>query len=252
MKIGVLLSENDKQNELIYAFKQKGLEVSSIKAPLHFSSSDIMNILEFLHSGTYDIVHNSAGIFPLVLSSGLRTPMLTVINNYLSDEELLIIKKLPPARYFASYEASQIPGEIIGKTFAIDKTDMAGTFLSIYESILKDTEAIDRRPWGYYEVISDMKDHKVKRINVMPGKRLSLQSHRRRSEHWFVVSGKGVATLNGTDYELGEGDSIDIAKGSAHRISNPYETPLVFIEVQMGDYFGEDDIVRMEDDFGRV
>jgi mannose-6-phosphate isomerase len=115
----------------------------------------------------------------------------------------------------------------------------------------KETSSIDRRPWGFYEVLSEKNDHKVKRITVNPGKRLSLQSHEKRSEHWVVVTGRGVVTLNNNIFELGEGQSVDIVKGAAHRILNPGETPLVFIEIQMGDYFGEDDIIRLEDDFGR-
>ncbi|HXZ61300.1 MAG TPA: phosphomannose isomerase type II C-terminal cupin domain, partial [Acidimicrobiales bacterium] len=93
---------------------------------------------------------------------------------------------------------------------------------------------------------------KVKRIVVHPGKRLSYQRHAQRAEHWFIVSGAAKVTLDGEDIALGPGESIDIPRGSAHRIANVGETDLVFIEVQHGTYFGEDDIVRLEDDFGRV
>ena len=108
------------------------------------------------------------------------------------------------------------------------------------------------RPWGHYEVLSDEPDHKVKRIVVRPGKRLSLQRHQRRAEHWVVVSGRGVVTRDDDDVELQEGESFDIPRGAAHRMTNPGDAPLVFIEVQRGDYFGEDDIERLEDDFGRA
>lgn len=111
---------------------------------------------------------------------------------------------------------------------------------------------VDHRPWGFYEVLSDAADHKVKRITVRPGKRLSLQRHRRRSEHWFVVKGRALVTLDGREIEIEGGGSIDIPQGSSHRIANIGEDDLVFIEVQRGDYFGEDDIERLEDDFGRV
>ncbi len=111
---------------------------------------------------------------------------------------------------------------------------------------------IDHRPWGFYEVLSDESDHKVKRITVKPGMRLSLQRHRRRSEHWFIVRGRALVTVDGREVELEGGDSIDIPQGAAHRIANTGEEDLVFIEVQRGDYFGEDDIERLEDDFGRV
>lgn len=116
----------------------------------------------------------------------------------------------------------------------------------------KESIAIETRPWGFYEVLSDKPDHKVKRITVFPGKRLSLQSHKLRSEHWVAVTGKGVVSLEGKNYELCPGESIDIPKNAAHRMSNPNEEPMSFIEVQMGEYFGEDDIIRMEDDFGRI
>ncbi len=109
----------------------------------------------------------------------------------------------------------------------------------------------DDRPWGSYDVLDDGEDHKVKRIVVAPGKRLSYQRHAKRSEHWFVVSGHGLVTLDDAVVEVGPGDAVDVGLGVAHRMHNPGETPLVFIEVQHGSYFGEDDIERIEDDFGR-
>lgn len=108
------------------------------------------------------------------------------------------------------------------------------------------------RPWGYYEVLSEEKDHKVKRITVFPEKRLSLQLHKLRSEHWFVVKGAGLVTSDKEEYEVSAGQSLDIKKETAHRIKNIGQGDLVLIEVQTGFYFGEDDIHRLEDDFGRV
>lgn len=108
------------------------------------------------------------------------------------------------------------------------------------------------RPWGRYEVLADSASHKVKTITVEPGKRLSYQRHARRAEHWFVVSGSGRVTLDGVDKDLAPGDSVDIATGVAHRIECTGTDPLVFVEVQTGDYFGEDDIVRLDDDYGRA
>ena len=118
---------------------------------------------------------------------------------------------------------------------------------------MESQEMEEQRPWGFYEVLSDEKsDHKVKRITVWPGKRLSLQYHRKRSEHWVVVAGRGLVTVDGRPAKLGAHDSIDIPLGAQHRIENIGADPLVFIEVQQGEYFGEDDIVRLEDDFGRI
>jgi len=109
-----------------------------------------------------------------------------------------------------------------------------------------------RRPWGYYEVLVDEASYKVKRIVVAPGKRLSLQRHRRRQEHWFFVQGRGVVTVNGDQREVGAAQAVDIPRGAAHRVHNCSSTPLVFVEVQTGEYFGEDDIERLEDDYGRA
>jgi mannose-6-phosphate isomerase len=110
----------------------------------------------------------------------------------------------------------------------------------------------DHRPWGYYTVLSDEPDHKVKRIVVYPQKRLSLQRHKQRSEHWVIVRGDALVTLDDTNIRLTKGMSIDIPAGSAHRIKNTGSEDLAFIEIQQGTYFGEDDIERLEDDFGRV
>ncbi len=110
----------------------------------------------------------------------------------------------------------------------------------------------DHRPWGYYRVLADQKDHKIKKIIVYPHKRLSLQSHKRRSEHWHIVSGEAIVTLNGDSIHLKAGESVDIPAGAKHRVENPAAEELSFVEIQRGDYFGEDDIERYEDDYGRV
>ena len=112
----------------------------------------------------------------------------------------------------------------------------------------------EERPWGSYTVLDEAANFKVKRIEVLPGKRLSYQSHRFRAEHWFVVSGTAKVTLNDEIYMVKNGESIDIRIGDKHRVENPDTggEGLVFIEVQRGTYLGEDDITRYEDDFGRI
>lgn len=109
----------------------------------------------------------------------------------------------------------------------------------------------DERPWGYYEVVDSGDGFRVKRICISPGKRLSYQRHFRRTEHWYVVSGFGVATLDDVDQSVTTGSSLDVAVRAAHRMANVGDDDLVFIEVQTGAYFGEDDIERLSDDFGR-
>lgn len=108
------------------------------------------------------------------------------------------------------------------------------------------------RPWGYYIILADEEEHKVKRIVVKPGKRLSLQRHQRRTEHWFVLFGEAVVTLDDQEIKVLPGEAMDIPKTAWHRVQNPGAEDLAFIEIQTGDYFGEDDIERAEDDFGRV
>jgi mannose-6-phosphate isomerase len=110
----------------------------------------------------------------------------------------------------------------------------------------------DSRPWGEYWVIEDAISHKVKKIQVNPGGRLSYQYHFKRSEVWTVVSGVARITLDGTIKDYFVGETAIIPLGMHHRVENPIEEPLIFIEVQHGTYFGEDDIVRIEDDYQRA
>jgi len=109
----------------------------------------------------------------------------------------------------------------------------------------------EERPWGNFTVLHTDENCQVKKLVVNPGKRISLQSHKFRAEHWFIVSGQGVAELDGVEMQVQSGDSIDVPIGSKHRISSSSAEPLVFIEIQTGSSFSEDDIVRYEDDFGR-
>ncbi len=109
----------------------------------------------------------------------------------------------------------------------------------------------DDRPWGYYEVVDVAEAFRVKRICVRPGQRLSYQRHAQRSEHWYVVAGAGVATIDGVDHRLVPGSTVDIPVGTAHRVASDVDVDLVFVEIQTGAYFGEDDIERLDDDYGR-
>lgn len=111
---------------------------------------------------------------------------------------------------------------------------------------------VDHRPWGFYEILSDAADSKVKRITVYPKQRLSLQRHFHRSEHWYLISGLAIVTRNGEEITLSARQSVDLPVLAWHRIRNIGEENVVFIEVQTGDYFGEDDIERSQDDYGRV
>lgn len=120
------------------------------------------------------------------------------------------------------------------------------------EQIIDNSPRFDQRPWGTFTVLDEGDGFKVKRIEVFSGKRLSYQKHSQRAEHWVVVQGTAKVTLDGDEVLVAAGEAIDIAVGSAHRVENPGDETLVFIEVQRGNYLGEDDIVRLQDDFGRA
>lgn len=116
-------------------------------------------------------------------------------------------------------------------------------------------EALDHttvhRPWGRYTVLEQEERYKIKKIVVNPGERLSLQKHHHRSEHWVVVKGTAKVTVHETFHSVHENESIFVPKGAVHRVENEGKIPLEIIEVQVGEYLGEDDIVRLEDRYGR-
>ena len=112
--------------------------------------------------------------------------------------------------------------------------------------------SIEERPWGSYTVLQDCEVCKVKRIKVLPGKRLSYQYHHNRAETWVFITGNGTVVINDELQPVAPGCVVQIPQMDKHRVHNTGVGNLEFIEVQLGSYFGEDDIVRIEDDFGRV
>ena len=110
----------------------------------------------------------------------------------------------------------------------------------------------EQRPWGSYTVLDEGHHYKVKRLEVLPGKRLSYQKHTQRSEHWMVVQGSASVTLDGQEITVEIGEAVNVPLGTAHRITNPGSELLVLIEIQRGSYLGEDDIIRLQDDYGRA
>ena len=110
----------------------------------------------------------------------------------------------------------------------------------------------DERPWGRYEVLEEQPGFKVKVLEVKPGARLSLQRHRHRGEHWVVVAGTADVVCGEREVKLHRGQHIHIPPETDHRLGNSSEEALAVIEVQLGDYLGEDDIIRLEDDYHRL
>ncbi|MGA7935758.1 MAG: phosphomannose isomerase type II C-terminal cupin domain [Kovacikia sp.] len=112
--------------------------------------------------------------------------------------------------------------------------------------------ATELRPWGSFTVLEEGRGYKIKRIEVKPGHRLSLQMHHHRSEHWIVVAGTAKVTCGGEESVLSTNQSTYVPQCTTHRLENPGVIPLVLIEVQNGEYLGEDDIVRFQDDYERA
>jgi mannose-6-phosphate isomerase len=109
----------------------------------------------------------------------------------------------------------------------------------------------EERPWGFYEILLDTSYTKVKQITVNPGQRLSYQYHNQRKECWTIVRGSATIILDDEKVFRNQGESITISLGAKHRIINETDEPLVFVEVQTGESFEEEDIIRIEDDYGR-
>lgn len=140
--------------------------------------------------------------------------------------------------------------EIAEERFSVDR--MVEDYIKVYKTILKKCNRESERPWGYYEVLMERPGYKVKNLTILPQGEISLQLHHHRSEHWFIVKGKGIITKNGSEIKVLAGDSVDLPVNEVHRIKNIDNDDLVFIEVAKGDYLGEDDIVRLEDIYGRA
>ena len=116
----------------------------------------------------------------------------------------------------------------------------------------KGITATELRPWGSFTILEEGRGYKIKRIEVKPGHRLSLQMHHHRSEHWIVVSGTAKVTCGDQEVMLSNNQSTYVPQCTNHRLENPGVIPLVLIEVQNGEYLGEDDIIRFQDDYART
>ena len=146
-------------------------------------------------------------------------------------------------------------GGVDGRDAAVSHGPNDLSFLTDLKKGSATSDAVEHlatdRPWGSYRRIDIGYRYQVKRITVAPGGRLSLQKHHHRAEHWIIVAGTAEVTKGSVTHLLHEGDHLFIPQGEIHRCTNPGKVPLVLIEVQMGTYTGEDDIVRIDDVYGR-
>jgi len=216
----------------------------------------LANVVE--HVDDFDVVHTFAGHRSLSHVGTMRTVVVASVSREMIAWAPAIYRHFHDRVHFVAAaptdaaDGLRLASVIPWGSGEDSVPEMVASFEELYTKLLSRAARIDRRPWGYYEVLADEPDHKVKRIVVYPGKRLSLQKHRRRTEHWFVLTGEALVTRDEEMIRVTAGHAIDIPVGAWHRVQNPATTDMAFIEVQTGDYFGEDDIERQEDDFGRV
>jgi mannose-1-phosphate guanylyltransferase/mannose-6-phosphate isomerase len=154
------------------------------------------------------------------------------------DLKKMLVVDTPDALFVAPRGSSQKVKDVVGKLKNLNRK----------EATVAPESA---RPWGTYRVLNEGDRYKIKKITIDPGKRLSLQYHHHRTEHWIVVTGTAKVSLDNKEVYVHEGESIFVPKNSTHRLENPGRIPLEIIEVQNGEYTGEDDIVRIEDDYRR-
>ncbi|MBR9679947.1 MAG: cupin domain-containing protein, partial [Candidatus Altiarchaeota archaeon] len=214
---------------------------NSLVIPLKAKWNDLgsfSSFFEIMKKENGNIVTNSE-----VLSHGARNSLVFTENGKkklvtLVDVEDLVIVDAPDALLIAPMKSTQKVGDIV-------------KYLKKNDDSRATTHQSTHRPWGFYVDLESAGRYRLKRIVVYSGKRLSLQKHYNRSEHWVVVRGTAKATIGDNERVLRAGESVFIPVGSKHRLENPGKIPLEIIEVQIGDYTGEDDIVREQDDFGR-
>ena len=205
--------------------------------PINFNEPFGLSVIESMACGTPVIAINR-GSMPELIQDGTNGFLVSGI-----DEAITAVGRIQEIDRSCCRKT-------VGDNFTVDR--MVEKYISVYEQVLEKTKREDHRPWGFYQVLADEDTFKSKRIIVFPQKRLSLQRHQRRDEHWYILEGHANVTLDDKILELSPGESVNIPKGSRHRIKNTGSEDVVFIEVQTGDYFGEDDIERLEDDFGRT
>ncbi|MDX1777461.1 MAG: glycosyltransferase [Thermodesulfobacteriota bacterium] len=212
-------------------------KASALLHPINFNEPFGLSVIESMACGTPVIAFNK-GSMPELIEDNKNGFLVKLLDEAI--DAVARIKEIDRAycrRHVEQY-------------FTIDR--MIEEYIQVYETVLEKATPEDHRPWGYYCVLSDENAYKAKEIVVYPGKRLSLQRHQRRTEHWYILHGKAKMTLDNKQFILRDGQSIDIPQSSFHRIENIGSDDLSFVEVQTGDYFGEDDIERIEDDFGRT
>jgi len=227
--------ENIPEESIDYAVMEKSTKVKVIPSDINWSDVGSFDALyaELPKDENGNTKHEK------YISIDSRNNLIHVENKYVAtiDIEDLIIVDTGDALLISKKGSSQKVKQVVAQIR--ENTDLHSVHLTGY------------RPWGTYTVLEDTHGYKIKRIEVKPGKRLSLQKHFHRNEHWIVVSGTATVTVGDETKLIRPNESTYIKMGELHRLSNEGKIPVILIEAQVGEYTGEDDIVRIEDDFER-
>ncbi len=204
---------------------------------INFSEPFGLSLIEAMACGT-PVVARGLGAIPEIVNSGENGFIVETI-----EEAVEAIHRITEIDRSACRKS-------VERRFGHER--MVEDYLRVYQRILEMEKREEKRPWGGYRILDSGSSFKVKRIWIDPQRRLSYQRHRHREEHWVLIEGKAKVILEGRDSTLLAGDSIHIPKGAAHRIGNIGEGVLSFIEIQRGEALSEEDVIRLEDDFGRA
>lgn len=267
-KAGIFLDELKKYSPEVYETSLKAFNNSHQDSVIRIKHNDMLNIPE--DSIDYAVMEKSS-IVKVVPSDiswsdvGSFDALFEELpkdkdNNTLNDKHISIDSKnnliYGKDKYIATIDIEDLIVVDTGDALLVSKKASSQKVKEVVKEIKKTTELHNihltgHRPWGTYTILEDSDGYKIKRIEVKPGKRLSLQKHKHRNEHWVVVSGCATVTINDKTFILNQNESTYIKAGDIHRLLNDTNELLVIIEAQVGDYTGEDDIERIEDDYKR-
>ncbi len=267
-KAGVFLDELKKYSPAIYESAVKAFENATKNEIIRIKHEDMAAIPE--DSIDYAVMERSDKV-KVVPSSihwsdvGSFDALFEALpkdenNNTLNDKHIAIDSKnnfiYGRDKYIATIDVEDLIIVDTGDALLVSKKGSSQKVKQVVSQLKETTQLHNihltgNRPWGTFTVLEDSNGYKIKRIEVKPGKRLSLQRHKYRNEHWVVVSGTATVTINDKIFTLKQNESTYIKAGDIHRLLNDTNEPLVLIEAQVGSYTGEDDIERLEDDYRR-
>lgn len=231
------------EDSIDYAVMEKSSKVKVVASDIEWS--DLGSFDALYEEAKKDENHNASIMTGTEETNKLMTD--NAANNLIISEKLVAVIDVDDLLIVDTADAL-----LISKKGSSQKVKAVVNRLKQNGSDLPNIHMTAYRPWGSYTILDELDSYKVKRIVVHPGKRLSLQKHFHRSEHWIVVSGTATVTRGKDEYLVRANESTYIPMGEIHRLENVGRIPLVMIEAQVGEYLGEDDIVRISDDFRRV